>query len=101
MKYLVHLLAVAAFTLPANLVFADHHEGHSMDCCDQKDCCKDCDHKTGKHDCCNDKSKAKECCKNCDSPKCKKACASGHCKKGHCDMKKPGDKKGAEPKTET
>jgi hypothetical protein len=107
MKVLLNLMAVAAFALPANLVFAEHHKEHTGDqsvhagnCCDQKDCCKDCDHKDGKHSCCEGKDKAKDCCKDCDSPKCKKACKSGHCKKGHCDLKKPGGKK-AEPKTET
>ena len=53
------------------------------------------DHKDGKHSCCDgkDKAKAEECCKKCDDEKCKKACKSGKCKKGHCDTKKPADKK--------
>ena len=121
MKLLVHLIAMGAFLLPANILFAaekkavetkeaaksakdphaDHkregkHHGHDGDCCDEKDCCKECDsstragdHKDGKHSCCDDKDKAKECCKNCKDDKCKKACKSGHCKKGHCESKKP------------
>lgn len=77
-----------------------HHGEHkSGECCDKKDCCKECDsssragdHKGGKHSCCDDKAKAKECCKKCDDDKCKKACKSGHCKKGHCEDKKAGEK---------
>ena len=80
---------------------AEKHKGHhgTGDCCDKKDCCKECDsssragdHKDGKHSCCDDKAKAKECCKKCDDEKCKKACKSGHCKKGHCEDKKAGEK---------
>ncbi len=95
MKLLLNLLAVAAFVLPANLVFADQHDGHKgghEDCCDQKECCKDCKQKDGKHDCCDDKKMSKDCCKDCKDEKCKKNCESGKCKKGHCDMKKPKDK---------
>jgi hypothetical protein len=113
MKLLINLLAVASFALPLNIAFAADHDGHGKkgehaghdrgDCCEQKDCCKDCDsssragdHKDGKHSCCDgkDKAKAEECCKKCDDEKCKKACKSGKCKKGHCDTKKPADKKG-------
>jgi hypothetical protein len=111
MKLLINLLAVASFALPLNVAFAADHDGHGKkgehaghdrgDCCDQKDCCKDCDsssragdHKDGMHSCCDgkDKAKADECCKKCDDEKCKKACKSGKCKKGHCDLKKKGDK---------
>lgn len=99
MKLLINLLAAGALVLPANLVFAEHqpgHEGHSSntkgDCCDQEDCCKDCDHKDGKHSCCGDKAKAEECCKDCKDKKCKKACKTGNCKKGHCELKKPNKK---------
>lgn len=102
MKLLIHILAVAAFALPLNVLVAaekktaaetgkhkDHQSGHG-ECCDKKDCCKECgDHKDGKHSCCNDKAKAKECCKKCDDDNCKKACKSGHCKKGHCESKTP------------
>lgn len=90
MKLLINLLAVAAFVLPMNIVFAEHAAGHASDCCDQKDCCKDCKHEDGKH--------SKDCCKNCEDQKCKKACKSGKCKKGHCDMKKPGAEKPAQSK---
>jgi hypothetical protein len=92
MKLLLNVLAVAAFALPANLVFADHHEGHA-DCCDQKDCCKECKDKPGK-------KMSKDCCENCKDKKCKKNCESGHCKKGHCDLKKPVDKKNAQSTVE-
>lgn len=90
MKFLINIIAVASFTLPLNLAFADHHKDHT-DCCDQKDCCKDCKHNEGKHYCCDDKKKAQECCKNCKDKKCEKACASGNCKKGHCEKKKGND----------
>jgi hypothetical protein len=53
MKLLINLLAVASFALPLNIAFAADHDGHGKkgehaghdrgDCCDQKDCCKDCD----------------------------------------------------------
>jgi hypothetical protein len=99
MKGLLNLLAVAAFALPLNLVFADHHKGHEG-CCDQKDCCKDCKQKGSKHACCDDKKMAKDCCKNCKDEKCKKNCESGSCKKGHCDLKKPADKKPPQSKIE-
>lgn len=82
MKLLINLLAVAAFALPLNIIFAEHGADH--ECCDQKDCCKDCKHEDGKH--------SKDCCKNCEDQKCKKACKTGNCKKGHCDMKKSKDK---------
>lgn len=91
MKLLLHVLLVVGFALPLNLAFADHHKDHAAhkaDCCDQKDCCKDCKPKDGKHSCCDDKQKAKECCKNCKDKKCEKACADGKCKKDHCDKKK-------------
>lgn len=121
MKLLIHIISIAAFVLPLNVLFAaekkatpqakesakpaekdphaehkkaaeaDKHKGHG-ECCDKKDCCKDCTHKDGKHSCCDDKAKAKECCKKCDDDKCKKACKSGHCKKGHCEDKKAGEK---------
>lgn len=98
MKLMIQLLAVAAFALPLNMTFAADHDGHGKkgelsgpggDCCDQKDCCTDCEHKDGKHSCCDgkDKAKAKDCCKKCDDEKCKKACKSGKCKKGHCETK--------------
>lgn len=115
MKILIHFLAVAAFALPLNVLVAaekkaatetkesakpaekdPHAEHKGGDCCDKKDCCKECgsssragDHKDGKHSCCDDKDKAKECCKKCDDENCKKACKSGHCKKGHCPPKAP------------
>lgn len=91
MKLLINIAAVAAFALPLNLAFADHHKDHAgkhADCCNQKDCCKDCKNKEGKHSCCDDKKKAEECCKNCKDKKCEKACASGKCKKDHCEKKK-------------
>jgi hypothetical protein len=110
MKLLINILAAGALAFPASLVLAEHHEGHKegkaghgSDCCDQKDCCKDCDsssregdHKDGKHSCCDDKSKAKECCKDCKDKKCQKACKTGTCKKGHCDLKKPKETKPAQ-----
>ena len=112
MKLLINLITAGALVLPTTLAFAEHEPGHAAhgdqaghggDCCDQKDCCKDCnssshagDHKGGKHSCCDDKDKAKECCKDCKDKKCNKACKSGNCKKGHCDLKKPEAKK-AEP----
>ena len=101
MKLILNVLFASAFVLAPGLSFAeskmaDHssHAGHDADCCDQKDCCKHCDHKDGKHACCEDKAKAKDCCKDCDSPKCKKACKSGKCKDGVCPPKRPAkDKK--------
>lgn len=90
MKFLLPVLLVAGFTLPLNLAFADHHKGHAAkktDCCDQKDCCKDCKHEEGKHACCDDKQKAKVCCKNCKDKKCEQACADGKCRKDHCEKK--------------
>ena len=117
MKLPMHMLAVAAFALPVNVLLAaekkapsaakeslkpaesdrhQDHKGNHGECCDKKDCCKECDsssragdHKDGKHACCGDKDKAKECCKKCDDDNCKKACKSGHCKKGHCESKTP------------
>jgi hypothetical protein len=97
MKLLLNTLFVVLFLVGGG-AFADHkegHAGHETECCDQKDCCKDCAHKDGKHSCCKSKSKAEECCKNCEDRKCKKACASGKCKKGHCDLKKKSDKEPA------
>jgi len=94
MKLLIHVLLLAGFVLPLTLAHADHHKDRAAknaECCDQKDCCKDCKHKEGRHSCCDDKKQAKECCKNCKDKSCEKACADGKCKKDHCDKKKdPG-----------